>query len=130
MRCFRKFVLIGCLAVALLIGSACAALHHPVSDGRTKGERKQIAEALLAMLHSSLTNEVEITVDNAAVPEVIRALHPVDIELAGSDAVVICAGKPAEYHLSGQTNEPKTWILYVAGPGYRGHREILRIKRN
>jgi hypothetical protein len=130
MKCFRKFVLIGCLAFALLIGSGCAVHLRPVSDGRTKGERKQIAEALLAMLHSSLTNEIEITADNAAVPEVIRALRPVDIELAGSDAVVICAGKPAEYHLSRQTDDPKTWILYVAGPGYLGHREILRIKRD
>ena len=82
------------------------------------------------MLRSSLTNEVDLKPDDPRVPEVIRALHPVDIELAGSDAVVMCAGKPAEYHLSRRPSEPKTWILYVAGPGYLGHREILRMEHD
>jgi hypothetical protein len=79
------------------------------------------------MLHSPMTNEVDdIKPDDPRVPEVIRALHPVGFMIVGSDAVVFCGGKPAEYHLSRKPSEPRTWILYVAGPGYLGHREILR----
>ena len=130
MKRIRKLVLIVSIAVVFLVAGACALFFRPVTDGRTKEERQRIADALLTMLHSPLTNEVEIKADNPAVPEVIRALHPIDIELMGRDAVIICAGKPAEYHLTGSANDSKTWILYVAGPGYTGHREILRMKHD
>ncbi len=128
MKPSRKFLLVGSGVVLLLGAVAAIVLFRPVTDGRSSEERRQIAEACLSMLRSPLTNEVDLKPDDPRVPAVIRALHPVDIELAGSDAVVLCAGKPAEYHLSRQLREPKTWILYVAGPGYLGHREVLRME--
>ena len=130
MKCSRKFLLLGCGVAVLVIATAAMVFFRPVSDGRTPTERRQIAEACLSMLRSSLTNEVDLKPDDPRVPEVIRALHPLDIELAGTDAVVMCAGKPAEYHLGRRPGEPKMWILYVAGPGYFGHREILRMEHD
>jgi hypothetical protein len=123
----RKLLLIACGVPVVLIAVGAIFVYRPPNDGRTLAERRQIADACLAMLRSPLTNEVEdIKPDDPRVPAVIRALHPVDIQLQGNDAVIICAGRPAEYHLSRQVREPRTWILYVAGPGYLGHREILR----
>lgn len=130
MKRFHKFLLVACSIVLLAVTVAAILLFRPATDGRTPGERRRIAEACLTMLRSSLTNEVEIKPDDSRVPEVVRALHPIDIQLAGSDVVVMCAGKPAEYHLSRRPSEPKTWILYVAGPGYLGHREILRMEHD
>lgn len=127
MKSVRKFLLIGCGVVVLLVVIAAIVIFRPASDDRTPAEHRQIADALLSMLHSPLTNEVdEIKPDDPRVPQVIRALHPVGFMIVGNDAVVFCGVKPAEYHLSRKPNEPKTWILYVAGPGYFGHREILR----
>ena len=96
MKRIRKLLLVGCGIGLLLITLAAFVLFRPVTDGRTPQERRQIAEACFSMLHSSLTNEVDLKPDDPRIPEVIRALHPIDIELAGSDAVVMCAGKPAE----------------------------------
>jgi hypothetical protein len=79
------------------------------------------------MLRSSLTNEAIIQLDDTRVPQIIRSLHPVDIELDASDAVVMCSGKPAEYHLNFRPHDAKPWVLYVAGPGYNGHEELLRL---
>jgi hypothetical protein len=132
MKRVHKIILILCAVLLLGVGGVCTLYfrhHQPVSDGRTREERQRIAEALFAMLHSSLTNEVEIKADNPLVPEVIRALHPFDIEVMGRDAVIMCPGKPAEYHLASRSQDPKTWILYVAGPGYFGHQETMRIKK-
>lgn len=103
---------------------------RPVTDGRTSEERRRIAEACLTMLHSSLTNEIDLKPDDLRISGVILPLRPIDIELTGSDVVVVCSGKPAEYHLSRRPNDPKTWILSFAGPGYFGHREILRIEHD
>lgn len=130
MRSGRKIILIVCLALAMVLAAGSIFYFRPVNDGRTKQERQRIAEALFAMLHSSLTNEGDIKPDNPVIPEIIRAMGPVDIELMGGDAVIICPGKPAEYHLARRSGEPKTWILYVAGPGYFGHQEILRMKKD
>ena len=115
---------------ALLAVIAAVVLFWPATDGRTPDERRQIAEACLGMLRSSLTNEVDLKPEDPRVPEVIRTLHPIHIELVGSDAVIMCAGKPAEYHLSRRSSNPRTWILFVAGPGYLGHREIFRMQRD
>src|SRR6516162_8703902 len=92
-----------------------------VSDGRSPAERQAIADALLAMLHSPLTNEVDLKMDDPRIPEVIRRLNPMDIQLAGNDAVVMCDGKPGEYHLNRPDSQQRIWILYVAGSGYNGH---------
>jgi hypothetical protein len=80
------------------------------------------------MLRSSLTNETDITMTDPRLPQAIRALHPVAIELTGNDAVVMRSGKPAEYHLNRRSSEPRVWILYAAGGAWRGeHKELLRI---
>ena len=128
MKSVRKFLLIGCGVVFLAVVVGAVFILRPASDGRTPTERRQIADALFGMLHSPMTNEVDdIKPDDPRVPQVIRALHPVSfMMMADHDSVVLCDGKPAEYHLSRKPGTPKTWILYVAGPGYLGHREILR----
>lgn len=130
MKRARKFVLIACGVILLLIALVAIFVFRPANDGRTPGERRQIADALLSMLRSSLTNEVDLKPDDPRIPMVIRGLHPVDIELVGNDAVIMCNGKPAEYHLSRRPSKAKTWVLYVAGPGYLGHREILRFEHD
>ena len=80
------------------------------------------------MLRSPLTNEMDIVVDDPRVPQIIRDLRPVHIELAATDAVVMMSGSPAEYHLSRSPEDAKSWILYAAGnaTGHR-HTELLRI---
>ena len=119
-------LLVGCLVAVVEILVGCSSTKR-VSDGRTRDEERRIAEACLSMLHSSLTNEMDIQPDDPRVPEIIRSLHPVHIELSGSDAVVMCSGKPAEYHLSRRPHDVKPWVMYVAGPGYNGHEELLRL---
>lgn len=130
MKRVDKVLLVSGSGALVLIAVGAFVFFRPMTDGRTPEQRRQIAEACLSMLRSSLTNEVELKPDDPRVPQAIRALHPVDIELAGGDAVVMCAGRPAEYHLSRRPSEPKTWILYVAGPGYVGHRELLRLEHD
>ena len=131
MKPVRKFLLIGGGVAFLLIVVGIVLIIRPANDGRTPAERRQIADALFSMLHSAMTNEVDdITPGDPRVPAVIRALHPVGFMIVGSDAVVFCDGKPAEYHLSHKPSAPRTWILYLAGPGYLWHREILRFDQD
>ena len=100
--------------------------HEPIGQG--SGGQRRIAEACLAMLRSSLTNETDIAMADPRIPQTIRALHPVAIELAGNDAVIMRSGKPAEYHLSRRASEPMVWILYAAGGAWGAdHKELLRI---
>ncbi len=110
------------LAVAVMVGCN----HNRTAQGSR--QHKRVAQACLAMLRSSLTNETDIAVSDPRIPEVIRALHPVDIQLAGSDVVVMCTGRPAEYHLSRRSSEPRVWIFYAAGGDWgTEHKELLRI---
>jgi hypothetical protein len=77
MKRARKILLIVCGVVVLLIVIGAIYIYRPLNDGRTPAERRQIVDACFAMLHSSLTNEVDdIKPDDPRVPEVIRALHP------------------------------------------------------
>jgi hypothetical protein len=100
--------------------------HKRLAQGTT--DQRRIAEACLAMLRSSLTNESDIVVTDPRIPEVIRALHPVDIQLTATDVVVTRSGVPSEYHLNRRLSEPRIWILYAAGGTWGGeHRELLRI---
>ena len=122
-----KLLIRTCLAAAALIVPlmiGCKNGQIPQSSS----EQRRIAEACLAMLRSSLTNESDIAVNDARIPQVIRALHPVAIVLAGNDVVVMCSGKPAEYHLNHRSSEPRVWILYAAGGVWGSeHRELLKI---
>ena len=79
------------------------------------------------MLHSPLTNEMDIQVDDPRLPETIRALQPIDIQIQGTDVVITRSGRPSEYHLSRRASDPKPWVLYIAGHGYDGHQELLRL---
>jgi hypothetical protein len=122
-----KFLCQVCVAAgvgmfALLIGCK----HDRIAQGTS--EQRGIAEACLGMLRSPLTNESDIAVSDPRIPKMIRALHPVAIQLAGTDAVVMCSGSPAEYHLSRRPSAPRIWILYAAGGAWGAeHRELLRI---
>ena len=128
-----RILLIAFVLVVLLIAGVLIYIARPINDGRTPAERRQIADACLAILHSSLTNEVdEIKMDDPRIPGIIRALHPHRIEVDADFAVEIYRDEwPQEYFLMrGHSN---TWSLCVAGPSLRfggGGREILRMEHN
>ncbi len=119
----------GCLATVGVILVACCSTRR-VSDGRTSEEQRRIAEACLNMLRSSLTNETDIRLEDPRVPQIIRSLQPVEIQIQGTDVVIMRVGKPAEYHLSRRPSDPKPWVLYVAGQGYDGHQELIRLEHD
>jgi hypothetical protein len=129
MKRARKFLLTAFGVIVLLIVIGAIFIYQPPNDGRTPAERRQIADACFAMLHSSLTNEDDIKPDDPRVPEVIRALHPISIMVMPNYAVQIDGcGKPFEYFLTRAPHLTNTWILCAAGPPIRfGPREILRI---
>ena len=135
MKRIGKFLLIAFGIVVLLIASVCIYVVRPINDGRTPVERRQIADACFAMLHSSLTNEIDdIKMDDPRIPEVIRGLHPHHIEVSPNFAVDIYRTEwPQEYSLMRGPGHTNTWILWVAGPSIRfggGGREILRIEHD
>ena len=123
-----KWTLIGGFAVAIAAVVAISATRRPFSDGRTPEEHRRIADACLSLLRSPLTNDVDIKTDDPRLPEVIRALQPLHIEMMPpSDVVIMRSTAPSEYHLSRRPSEPKTWVLYCAGSGSgHSHRELLR----
>jgi hypothetical protein len=129
----RKFLLVGCGIVFLLIVSAAIYISLPPDDGRTPAQRRQIADACFAMLHSSLTNEDDIKMDDPRLPEVIRTLHPHHVDVTANFAVDIYrTEKPEEYFLTRLPGHTNTWILCIAGPSVfgGGGREILRIEHD
>jgi len=133
MKRIRKFLLIAFGVVVLLVASFWIYIGRPINDGRTPSERRQIADACLAMLHSTLTNEVDdIKMDDPRIPEVIRALHPHHIEVTANFVVDIYRAEwPQEYFL--MHRHTNTWVLCAAGPSIRfggGGREILRIQHD
>ena len=134
MKRARKFLLIAFGVVVLLIVVGAIFIYRPPNDGRTPAERRQIAEACLIMVHSSLTNEVDdIKPDDPRVPEVIRALHPHYIDVLPNFGVEIYrAEKPEEYFLMRLTHPTNTWGLFIAGPSVfpGGGREIFRIEHD
>ena len=130
-----KYLVIVLGVVVLLIASLYIYMARPINDGRTPAERQQIADACFAMLHSSLTNEVDdIKMDDPRIPEVIQALHPHYIQVIPDFAVDIYRTDwPQEYFLTRGPGHTNTWILCVAGPSLRfggGGREILRIEHD
>ena len=135
MKRIGTFLLIALGVVVLLTIDIYIYIARPVNDGRTPAERQQIADACIAILHSSLTNEVdEIKMDDPRIPEVIRALHPHHIEVMPNFAVYIYRDEwPEEYFLMRISHPTNTWTLCVAGPHVRfggGGREILRIEHD
>ena len=125
-RARENLFLATCLLASAGVIAGCAWTRR-VTDGHSRDEQRQIAEACWSMLHSSLTNDVDIQPDDPRVPEVIRALKPVDIQVLGTDVVISRAGTPAEYHFSRRPRDARPWVLYVAGKGYTDHEELLRL---
>jgi hypothetical protein len=114
----------------LLVVGVVVYLRQPPDDGRTPAERRQIADACFAMLHSSLTNEIDpIKPDDPRIPQVIRDLHPVGVLVDADFSVQIdFSGKPGEYFLMRLPKHTNTWVLCAAGVGIPfGPREVLRI---
>jgi hypothetical protein len=135
MRRTRKSLLVGCGVIFLLIVSAVIYVSLPPDDGRTPAQRRQIADACFTMLRSSLTNEIdEMKPDDPRIPETIRDLHPLYIEVTPNfDVDIYRAGKPEEYFLMHLGHPTNTWVLCIAGPSVRfggGGREILRIEHD
>lgn len=119
-----QFSLLALVIIAVFGG--CSSNRIP-RDGHTREQQRQIAEACFALLHSSLTNEMDIPVDDPRLPAAIRELHPIEITAQGTDVVIMRNGRPSEYHLSRRTSDAKPWVLYVAGEGYQGHQELIRL---
>ena len=135
MKRARKFLLIVFGGVVLFIVIGIVFICQPANDGRTPAERRQIADACFAMLHSSLTNDVDpIKPEDPRVPEAIRALHPHHIDVMANFSVDIYrTEKPEEYFLMRVAHPTNTWVLCIAGPSVRfggGGREILRIEHD
>lgn len=115
------------LSAMAIIASACVATRPSFIDGRTRDEHRRIAEACISMLRSPLTNQIDIQSDDARLPEVIRALHPIHIEMMPpTDVVIVPSNGPSEYHLNRRPSDPRTWILYCVGSGSNSHRELFR----
>jgi hypothetical protein len=135
MKRFGKYFLVAFAVVVVLIVIGYSYLLRPPDDGRSPAERRRIADACYAMLHSSLTNDVEeVKPDDPRVPEIIQALHPHHIEVMANFAVDIYrAERPEEYFLMRVPHTTNTWALCIAGPSVRfggGGREILRIEHD
>ena len=126
---WRRWVVGVFVLIILCAAGVWFALSTRSVDPEVLRQRRQIAKACLSMLHSPLTNEMDISTDDPRVPQVIRDLRPVHIKLGVIDAVVMMSGSPAEYHLSRSPEDANTWILYAAGSGaIHSHRELLRIE--
>ena len=134
MKRTRKYLLIALGVVMVLVAIGYFYLSQPrlADDRRTIAERQQIADACFAMLHSSLTNEGSIKMDDPRIPEVIRALHPVGIIVDADFAVQVdCNGRPAEYVLMRLPHHRDEWVLGAAGPPIHfGPRPVLMIKHD
>ncbi len=124
----KILLLIVCPLLLIVAAIALLALKFAhVTDGHTPEEQRQIAEACLGILRSPLAKESLIRPDDPRLPQIIRVLRPTEITIEGNDVVIMRSGKPAEYHFSRRTGERNQWVLYVAGPGYLGHRELIRL---
>jgi len=133
MKRTAKLLLIAFGVLVLLVAGFCIYIGRPINDGRTPAERRQIVDGCFAMLHSTLTNEIDdVKMDDPRIPEVIQALHPHHIEVDANFAVEIYRTEwPQEYFL--MHLHANTWVLCVAGPSIRfggGGREILRIEHD
>jgi hypothetical protein len=132
MKRIGKYLLIAFGVFVLLVVAGYIYLLQPPKDGRTPAQRRQIADACFAMLHSSLTNEDAIKPDDPRIPEVIRDLHPVGVLVDPNFSVQIdFTTKPGEYFIMRLPGHTNTWILCAAGVGIPfGPREVLRMEHD
>ena len=116
-------LIVATVAVPLLVGCK----HTDAAQGTP--EERRIAEACLQVLRSPLANESDIDPADSRLPRVIKALHPVHVEVGAGMVVVTfpLRGGLTEYHLAPVSTDTGTWLLYGAGPKYNyDHHELLR----
>jgi hypothetical protein len=114
-------------ALAVVLVASCK---HAEPAQSSAGERR-VADACLQVLRSPLAQETDIDPADARLPEVLRTLHAVHVEVGAGMVVVSFPLHDGltEYHLAQLTTEPGTWVFYGAGPKYKNeHRELLRFR--
>ena len=119
------------VATVVLVVLGWLLLNTHSVDPAEMARRREVAKACLMVMHSSLTNTLDIDPDDPRIPDLIKALQPVHIEVTGTDVVIMRTGNPEEYHLSKSPDDSEAWILYSAG-GDTGpeHRELIRIRND
>jgi len=129
-RAAMNFNKMACL-VATTLAMALVAWCKHTESAQGSAEDRRIAEACLQVLHSPLAGESDIEPADPRLPEVIRELHPVHVEVAAGMVVVSFPLREGltEYLLAPVSTQPGTWLLYGAGPKYKNeHHELLRFQ--
>lgn len=86
-----------------------------------------VAEACVRLFDLPRIDD-SIDIHDEHLPQAIRELHPLDIEVTDQDVVIMTPGKPAEYHLTRREGPTGPQVLYVADPDYKGqHLEAFRL---
>ncbi len=136
MRRGRTIVLSFGLVIALSVLAVLFSISQHERDApgpQATPEQRQIAQALLRMVRSSMTNEFEIKPDDPRLPKVLRDLHPVEVWVHHNSAVVMLEPRNGlgEYHLApvSTKNLRGPWQLLGAGPRFNNqHQELARIR--
>ena|SRR5438105_5067031 len=118
-------LIVALVAVLLLVGCK----HTEATQGNA--EERRIAEACLQVLHSPLASESDIDPADSRLPEAIKSLNPIHVEV-GAQMVIVTfplRGGLTEYHLAPVSTDTGSWLLYGAGPKYNNeHHELLRFQ--
>ncbi len=118
--------------VAMLIADLYIYTDQSINSSHKSERRLRIADACYAMLHSSLTNDDDIAMDDPRIPKVIRALHPFHIDVIQNfDVEFYRTGRPSEYYLTRVPDYTSAWVLCDDGRSPRsggGGRELARIE--
>lgn len=117
-------------AVSTLATTIVTGCEHAGPARSSAGERR-VADACLQLLRSPLAQEADIDPADARLPEVLRTLRPVHVEVGAGMVMVSFPLREGltEYHLAPVSTEPGTWLLYGAGPKYQNqHHELLRFQ--
>lgn len=126
-RLKMSWLVVAMLAVPMIVGCK----HTEPAQVQGSAEPQRIAEACLQVLRSPLAEESDIDPSDPRLPEVLRGLHPVHVEVGAGMVVVSFPLREGltEYHLAPVSTEPGTWLLYGAGPRYKNqHQELLRFQ--
>src|SRR5690242_2836714 len=100
-----------CLCVALAAALLIVGCKHTEAAQGTAEDRR-IAEACLQVLHSPVASESDIEPSDSRLPEAIKALHPVHVEV-GAQMVVVTfplRGGLTEYHLAPVASDAGSWL--------------------